>query len=312
MKQELTRRGFLGATTAMLAGGALPDGARGDAAEPIIDIHQHQGYKGRTTAQFRAHQRAMGVTMTVILPSARAFDRNPDGSWLDPERHRVADNEAAVRLVREHPSEFVRFANELPTDKSRLATIESFLRNGGRGIGESKFKIDCDSRPIEALAELAQSFGVPVLMHFQHKAWNLHIERFDRILKRYPKVNFIGHAQTWWGNIDKNHDQKVLYPKGKVTPGGLTDRLLAEYPNMFGDLSAGSGNNSLIRDEEHARGFLERHQDKLMFGSDCNDLIGRGKGCTGARTIAAVRRLAGSKEIERKILHGNARRLLKV
>ena len=94
-------------------------------------------------------------------------------------------------------------------------------------------------------------------------------------------MNFIGHAQTWWGNIDKNHDQKVMYPKGRVTPGGLTDRLLSEHPNMFGDHSAGSGNNALIRDEEHTRGFLERHQDKLMFGSDCNDLIGRGPGCSG-------------------------------
>ena len=79
---------------------------------------------------------------------------------------------------------------------------------------------------------------------------------------------------------------------------------------MFGDHSAGSGNNALIRDEDHARGFLERHQDKLMFGSDCNDLIGRGPGCTGSRTIAAIRKLAVSKEIERKILYGNAKRLL--
>ncbi len=311
MNSEMNRRGFLGATAAtVLGGGALS--AAESAAEPIIDIHQHQGYKGRTTGQFRAHQRAMGVTTTVILPSARAFDRNPDGSWKDPERNRVANNQAAVRLVREQPDEFVRFANELPTTKERLATIETFLRNGGRGIGESKFQIDCDSKHIEALAELAQSFGVPVVMHFQHKAWNLRIDRFHKILKKYPKVNFIGHAQTWWGNIDKNHDQKVMYPKGKVTPGGLTDRLLSEYSNMFGDLSAGSGNNSLIRDEAHARGFLERHQDKILFGSDCNDLIGRGKGCTGARTIAAVRRLSASKEIERKILYGNAKRLLKL
>ncbi len=308
----MNRRRFLAASAATLVSGGALVVAEGKVAEPIIDIHQHQGYKGRTTKQFRAHQRAMGVTTTVILPSARAFDRNDDGSWKDPERNRVANNGAAVQLLREHPDEFVRFANELPTSRSRLATIEKFLRNGGLGIGESKFKIDCDSEHIEALAEMAQSFDVPVLMHFQHQAWNLGIERFHKILEKYPKVNFIGHAQTWWGNIDKHHDQKVMYPKGKVTPGGLTDRLLTEYPNMFGDLSAGSGNNSLIRDEGHARGFLERHQDKVMFGSDCNDQIGRGKGCTGARTIAAVRRLAASKEIERKILYGNAKRLLKL
>jgi hypothetical protein len=55
------------------------------------------------------------------------------------------------------------------------------------------------------------------------------------MLERFPKVNFIGHAQTWWGNIDRNHQQAVMYPKGPVTPGGITDRLLADYPNAFGD-----------------------------------------------------------------------------
>jgi len=107
------------------------------------------------------------------------------------------------------------------------------------------------------------------------------------VLEKHPRVTFIGHAQTWWGNIDRNHEQTVLYPKTKVTPGGITDRLLADYPNMYGDLSAGSGLNSLLRDEEHARGFLERHQEKLVYGSACDDRVGEGAACSGTR--AALR-----------------------
>jgi predicted TIM-barrel fold metal-dependent hydrolase len=148
-------------------------------------------------------------------------------------------------------------------------------------------------------------------MHFQHGAYNLHIERFHRILERHPKVHFIGHAQTWWGNIDKNHDQTVMYPKGKVTPGGLTDRLLSEFPNLHGDLSAGSGLNALTRDEAFTREFLERHQDKLLFGTDCADTVGAGTACDGAQILAAVRRLAPSREVERKLLFHNAHRLLR-
>ena len=112
------------------------------------------------------------------------------------------------------------------------------------------------------------------------------------MLEKYPDTTFIGHAQTWWANIDKNYkdDTSNLYPKGKVAPGGLTDRYLSDYPNMFGDLSAGSGLNALTRDEEHARDFIQRHQDKLIYGSDCNDLVGTIPGCQGAQTIAAVRR----------------------
>ncbi len=133
------------------------------------------------------------------------------------------------------------------------------------------------------------------------------------MLAKHPRTNFIGHAQTWWANIDKNHvDQKVLYPKGKVSPGGLTDRYLADYPNMFADMSAGSGLNALTRDEEHTRGFLERHQDKLLYGSDCNDHFGRGVQCQGAQTIATIRRLAANKAIERKLLFENAKKLFRL
>jgi len=131
-------------------------------------------------------------------------------------------------------------------------------------------------------------------------------------LKKFPEVNFIGHAQTWWGHVDRNHDETLMYPKGKVTAGGVTDRLLKEFPNMYGDLSAGSGLNFLTRDEDHARAFLARHQDQLMFGTDCNDPFGKGPGCQGAQTLEAVRRLTEGKAMERKILFGNAKRVLRL
>jgi hypothetical protein len=124
-------------------------------------------------------------------------------------------------------------------------------------------------------------------------------------------VNFIGHAQTWWGNIDKNHNQTEMYPKTPVTPGGITDRLLSDYSNMYGDMSAGSGLNSMLRDEAHARDFLERHQSKLMFGSDCSDRKAGSADCLGVKIIAAIRRLAPSRQVERKILFGNAAGVMK-
>ena len=137
-------------------------------------------------------------------------------------------------------------------------------------------------------------------------------ERFHKVLERHPKVNFIGHAQTWWGNIDSKLDPVVLYPKTPVTPGGITDRLLSDYPNMYGDLSAGSGLNALLRDEEHARAFLDRHQDKLMYGSDCSDRDGEGPRCSGSQCLEAIRKLAPDAKVVRKILSGNAARVLKI
>ena len=81
---------------------------------------------------------------------------------------------------------------------------------------------------------------------------------------------------------------------------------------MFGDMSAGSGRNALGRDPEHARAFMARHQDKLLFGSDCTDTVGQGEACIGATQIAQIRKLAPSKAVERKLLYGNAMKLFRL
>lgn len=300
---QLSRREFFASTLLLLASTSSGAESTTEKTEPIIDIHQHTNYSGRSNKQLIAHQRAMAITKTILLPAGSLY-----GLAVN-----AGGNQTVLDLATEHPGEFTFFANEVPDLPGARREIERYLKLGAIGIGEQKFKVDCDSKPIEMIAELAQEHGVPVLLHFQHETYNLKFERFDKMLEKFPKVNFIGHAQTWWANIDKDHtDQKVLYPKTKVTRGGLTDRLLRDYPNMYGDLSAGSGLNALIRDEEHTRGFLERHQNKLLYGSDCNDPIGRGPGCQGAQTIAAIRRLAPSKVIERKLLYENAKKLMKL
>src|SRR5207302_3323738 len=186
----------------------------------------------------------------------------------------------------------------LPDIPEARPVIVRYLKMGAIGIGEQKFLVDADSPHIDLMAQIAGEYGVPVLMHFEHGNYNLGIEKFARVLERHRRVNFIGHAQTWWGNIDRNHTQTEMYPKTPVAPGGITDRLLSDYPNMYGDLSAGSGLNFWKRDEDHAKAFIERHQDKLMYGTDCNDTIGRGLGCDGAQIQAYVRRLSPSKKIE--------------
>ena len=81
---------------------------------------------------------------------------------------------------------------------------------------------------------------------------------------------------------------------------------------MFADMSAGSGLNALTRDEDHARAFLDRHQEKILFGSDCDDRVGAGPGCQGSQTIAAIRKLAPSQAVEQKIFYENAKKLFRI
>lgn len=270
--------------------------------DSVIDFHQHTHYRGRTDDALVAHQRAMGVDLTVLLPAGSRYGLAADAHG----------NDSVVELARRFPDRFVFFANELPDIPQTRQVLEKYLRLGALGIGEQKFPVACDSQAMQTVYSIAREFDVPVLIHFEHDAYNMGIERFRSMVERFPAVNFIGHAQTWWGNIDAKHDQTVMYPKTPVTGGGITDRLLADHDNVYGDLSAGSGLNSMLRDEEHAADFLDRHQDRLLWASDCNDTLGRGNDCIGAKGLAAVRRLAPNESAVRKILYGNAARLLRL
>ena len=203
MTSSLNRRRWITGTSAALIGTALSKSAR--AAETkfeIIDIHQHTNYHGRSDEGLIAHQKNMGVTKTILLPAG--------SDALGPSTHngksfglaaRVLGNNAAHRLVQEHPELFVMFANEVTDLDTASAEIEKYLKLGAKGIGEQKFRVECDSTASYKIYDLAKAYGVPVLLHFQHQTYNLGYERFSKVLEKYDTVNFIAHAQTTWANI---------------------------------------------------------------------------------------------------------------
>lgn len=292
-----TRRVFILSSAAAAIAPAAPKPI------PIIDIHQHTNYSKRTDEALIAHQRKMGITKTILLPAGRLYGLAAE----------AGGNDSVVAIARRLPKEYVFCANELPDIPETREVLEKYLKMGAVGIAEQKFAVDSDSKHIELVASIAKEYKVPVLMHFQHETYNFHIERFHKTLRKFPKVKFIGHAQTFWSNISKGGDQKVLYPKDKVIPGGITDRLLADYPNMYADLSAGSGFGAFKRDPDHGREFIKRHQNKLIYGSDCNDWIGEGEKCSGAMQIAQMKELAGNnRKILEKIFYKNASRVFRI
>ena len=91
-------------------------------------------------------------------------------------------------------------------------------------------------------------------------------------------------------------------------------------------MSANSGNNALSRDPEFTAAFLERHQNKLLFGSDCSCSDGHGGGvsqnnnpaaarmtgkCVARETLGLLKRSA-SANVFRKIVWDNAHKLLRI
>ena len=336
MHPSLSRRRFLRTGTAALLGAA--GCAAGHAARPaeppaapdaerVIDIHQHCNYggkrnaqgepltPGRTDAELLAHQRTMGITQTILLPAGTPVKRP---STHDGVSNCLLDTCAGVdacrALAAAHPGEYYYAANEVPDLPGAAERIEAQLKAGAVAIAEQKFGVDCDAPEMQTLYRLAAAYQVPILMHWQFGRFNAGFDRFPAMLGRHPKTLFIGHAQTLWAHVGTEYqdDARNLYPKGAVTPGGWTDRYLRDYPNFYADLSAGSGLNALTRDPDFTRAFLTRHQDKLIYGSDCSDRAGAGAACSGAQTLQQIRTLAGTPEIRRKLLAGNARRVFRI
>ncbi len=148
--------------------------------------------------------------------------------------------------------------------------IEEFVKLGGKGYGEHKVQLRVDDPRAKEVYRVCGELGLPVLVHLGYEAngWNLDIEGFERMVSEFPKTNFIAHGEGWWRQISREVPLEDAYPTGKVKPGGKVDRILQNHRNVYGDLSAWSGSNALSRDLEFARKFVERHKDRLLFGTD--------------------------------------------
>ena len=273
--------------------------------EPILDLHQHTPYNNRLRDLVLAHQNQHRVKTTVVLPGE---------GWM---LKIIGGNRECAAFQAAHADRYVRFASADPAESRAIDVLRGNIQRGAIGIGEMKYHVAVDSPEMHRVYKLAEEMQVPVLIHFEYETYNTGFERFDKVLKAYPKVNFIGHAQTWWGNVSAGLDQLDLYPKGPVKQGGLTDKLLGDYANLYADLSAGSGLNAITRDPEFYRGFIARHSAKLLWGSDCDCNDGKGGGirsgfCLAERSLALLRKLAPDSATYRRIIYGNAAKLLKL
>ena len=267
---------------------------------------------GRSLEQTLAHQEAHGVEKSVILPI--------DNTATPPE---FWPSDIAFAAAREYPDRLVAFVHVDPLKKDALDTIRRGCDAGARGFGEHKVRLPVDAPESLAIYELCAELALPVLLHFEYGNYNYNFEAFPGVLRSFPRTTFIAHAQAWWANIsadapsDPTAPDFSAYPKGPVVPGGLSDRWLGEFPNLYCDLSAGSGLNGLTRDPEFTRGFLTRHRRKLLWATDCPCRDGRGdwgdrgqQTCYAERSLPALRDMAPSAEAFDLITRGNAARVL--
>src|SRR5215467_1747604 len=275
----MNRRQFLGLTVAAAAcsySRALAS-AQNEWGGPVLDIHSHlrQGLDANMT-----HMQGCGITDAVLLA-------------------RAASSEQIKAIQAKYPKRFVWAATADITKPEAVEVLTQAVKDGALGFGEIKFHVEADGPELRRIYALAAELDVPILVHFQEVphfegegVFSTGFKRFEAMLKAYPKTRFIGHADAFWANLSADYANESAYPTGPIKRGGVTDKLLGDYANLYGDLSANSGNNALSRDPEFTGDFLKRHQDKLIFGSDCSCTDGKGGGISQANNPAA-NRLAG-------------------
>ena len=310
----MNRREFLGLVGAVTAAGpAVLRGAQaGEWGAPVFDLHFH--LRPQPAANI-AHLDGAGITKANFLTRAAASEQ-------------VRAVQAAA------PDRFTWFCSADPSTPEGIEALTRAAKSGARGFGEMKYHLATDSPEFQRAYALAAELSVPILIHFQEVdhfpnegTWSTGFAKnFERMLKANPKTTFIGHADAFWANVSADYRNEAAYPSGPIARGGITDKLLGDYPNLYGDVSANSGNNLLSRDPDFTADFVRRHQNKLLFGSDCSCADGHGSGvsqannpaasrlagkCVARETLTVLKRSA-SPEVFRKIAWSNARTLLGV
>jgi predicted TIM-barrel fold metal-dependent hydrolase len=277
----------------------------------VVDTHLHLR---REASACETHMAGCGVTHAVLLTR-----------WADQER--------AKQEMERRPGRYARSVSVDPAGEGAEKALREALEGGAVSIGELKYHLALDSREMRRVYDIAAERGVPVMMHIQtfphypgEMPYNTGYAEFDRMLRAHKKTMFVGHGDLFWAHISADVPTDRGYPAGPIRAGGLTDRWLGEYPNLFGDISANSGNNALSRDAGFTAGFLERHRGKLVFGSDCACADGRGSGvsqnnnpeaarlsgkCVARETLGVLRKQA-SAEVFRAVAWENAVRLFRL
>lgn len=245
----------------------------------FIDIHTHLGRWGlrrepaMDEAELIRRMDELGIEKSVILP----LGMTPECFMLPFDTDDVLD------VFRCHPDRIIPFCNLDPrsghspeADFSWI--LEEWREQGVRGLGEVTANLPIDRAMCLNLYRQCGQVGLPVLFHLAvgvryglyGVADEAGLPRLERVLKDCPDTVFIGHAMAFWAEISADVDEATRggYPEGPVKKPGRVPELLGKYPNLYGDLSAGSGFNAISRDPEYGYRFLEEYQDKLLFGTD--------------------------------------------
>lgn len=292
-----------------------------------IDIHVHSAplrsplfrnavfWKNPTAEELRQIYDDMGIEKGVQMTLS-----SPEGV------PRIITNEDSWELANNHPETYFWFCNVDPRqgkntpDQDLTPYLEYYKSIGAKGVGEVTANLYFDDPYIYNLFSACEKCNMPLTFHIGVKGKGYGIiddfglPRLEKALQDFPNLKFLGHSQRFWSFIsgDVTEENWGGYPKGPVTPGGRVVELMRKYPNLYGDMSAGSGGNAFLRDPEHAYQMIEEFQDRLCFGTDIVDVNRIPNAKLSSFLDEAVEAGKISYDAYYKVCRGNALKLLGV
>lgn len=212
----------------------------------------------------------LGVSKGVILPEIAIEGTS-----------RQQSNEEVMAVVEKYPDKFDWFCNIDPRmgDNNAKMNLSYFLEyykgKGAKGLGEICANLPFVDPFVQNLFYHCEKCNMPVVFHIGTQKGDgygliddIGLPGLEQSLVNFPNLKFFGHSQPFWSEIGiVNKENRGSYPNGKVIPGRLVD-LMEKYPNLYGDLSAGSGFNAVSRDSEFGCGFIEKYSENLLYGTD--------------------------------------------
>jgi len=247
----------------------------------FIDIHAHSvktpflQVEGRapfpTPEQLVEHYNEIGVEQAVLLP------------LIGPEFYLPQSNEEVLEIADRFPGRFIPFCNLHPRaiNNSPTAPLSDVLKKykdkGCKGVGEVTANMSFNDPFMLNFFKHVEIAKMPLTFHIADQIDNTYgiyddpgLPLLEETLQKFSGIDFFGHSQSFWAEIStlREVNDRAGYPDYPVDKEGAVPKLMRKYPNLHGDLSAGSGCNALMRDPEYAVKFMIEFQDRLMFGLD--------------------------------------------
>lgn len=254
----------------------------------IIDAHNHPDWRHHDLNAFLRDMDACGIDRTWLLnweSPKDEYDPHAIPVITDPGEGGPIPFSRCLSYVERCPERFILGYSPDPRKPEAIDQLQAMVDiYGVRICGEFKFRMMFDNPDAIRLFHFCGQKGLPVTIHLDYELerqskyprtnywYGGGHDSLERALALCPDTVFLAHAPGFWARI--SNDDRYLseaYPKSKVVAGGKVVQMMREYPNLYGDLSGGSGHNALNRDHEFGREFVMEFQDRLLYGRDLFD-----------------------------------------